>query len=80
MRGSELSELRKRLGYRQEDLLRELDLGSRQTLSGWENASEVPRLVELATIALESRPDCRRIAGKKGSAKEARSLLRERQP
>jgi len=78
MLGADLVSWRTRNGYRQEDLMRELDVKSRQTISSWERPEHVvPRLVELALIALEHAPSCRRIAGKK-LALHMRISLQER--
>jgi transcriptional regulator with XRE-family HTH domain len=72
--GPELVEWRRRNGFSQADLMAELDIASRQTISSWERAPEVPRMVELAVIALEVHPDCRRRAGRKASAEEKRAF------
>ena len=63
MRGTDLKGWRKRNGYTQEALMRELQLRSRQTLVGWEQSEKVSRTVELALQALERLPDTRTIAG-----------------
>lgn len=64
MTGEDLREWRKRNRYRQADLQRELQIGSRATISAWENTEgQLPRMVELALIALERLPDTRMIAG-----------------
>ncbi len=63
MRGNELREWRQRLGWTQSDLMEELEISSRQTLSSWENAEEIPRLVELAIIALDQVEACRKRGG-----------------
>ena len=76
MRGPDLVEWRKQHGYSQEDLRHELQLGSRQTISNWENSQSVPRLVQLAITALEKVPGCRLIAGKKATAKDKRQYFR----
>lgn len=76
MTGEELVAWRRRNGYSQEQLMRELDVKSRQTISSWEKSgNQVERTVELALIALERDPMLRRIAGKKASAREARAYL-----
>lgn len=76
MRGHDLVAWRKRNGYSQEDLMMELDVKSRQTISSWENSNrDIPRLVELALNALEGLPHFRRLAGKKASKKEKRDYF-----
>ncbi len=77
MTGGELSAWRRRNDFTQSDLMAELDVGSRQTVSSWENASEVPRMVELAVTALELDPNLRQRAGKKASTAEKRAFRRE---
>ena len=75
MRGIDLKERRKRLGYNQEDLMRELGIKSRQTISTWENTSEsLPRILELALTALENIPQCRNLLGKRVSAAQRKEL------
>jgi transcriptional regulator with XRE-family HTH domain len=60
MRGRDLREWRMRYGFTQEELRRELRLGSRQTLSSWELPErEVPPLVERALYRLELDPTFR---------------------
>lgn len=54
MLGSELRAWRKSIGWTQAELMRELDVSSRQTMSNWENGGKLPRMVELAIIALDS--------------------------
>lgn len=79
MRGRDLRDWRKRNGFSQEELRRELELGSRQTVSSWERPEkEVPRLVELALRALELDPTCRRHGGRKASAKVGRDYFKGR--
>jgi DNA-binding XRE family transcriptional regulator len=75
MRGAELAAWRKRLGYSQLELMLELDVKSRQTISSWENAADIPRVVELALHGLEHHPPCRRRGGKKVSVRESREYL-----
>ncbi len=70
MRGSELVKWRKQHGYSQKALMDEFAVGSRQTISNWENSEDVPRLVELALIALEHVPSSRWIGGRRTTAKE----------
>lgn len=80
MRGSDLVSWRKQHSYSQESLMRELDIGSRQTISNWENSgTDIPRLVELAVIALEQVPSCRRIGGSKTTAQEKRAYFKTRE-
>lgn len=75
MKGSELAEWRRRLGYSQLDLMRELAIRSRQTISAWERPdAEVPRLVALAVVALEHHPDCRISAGQKATRQREREF------
>jgi DNA-binding XRE family transcriptional regulator len=55
MRGIELPEWRKRNGFTQDTLRIALGVKSRQTIITWEKATEpLPRLVELALLALEN--------------------------
>jgi DNA-binding XRE family transcriptional regulator len=54
MRGSDLVQWRNRFGYSQARLMKELGVKSRQTVTSWEKAEELPRLVELALAGLES--------------------------
>lgn len=71
MVGADLRKWRKRHGYNQEDLMKELGVQSRQTISTWENSSnKLPRVLELALAALESLPEIRNIHGKAASASE----------
>lgn len=67
MKGNELPEWRKRNRYlRQEDLMKELNIKSRGTISAWENSDdELPRTVQLALMALEQLPLARKIEGKR---------------
>jgi transcriptional regulator with XRE-family HTH domain len=76
MTGGELLAWRRRNDFTQRDLMAELAIGSRQTVSSWENASEVPRIVELAVKALELDPGLRQRAGRKASAAEKRAFRR----
>ncbi len=60
MNGPELRERRKLLGYTQRGFLKEIGVRSRQTLITWEKSdAKLPRLVELAVLALEKLPECR---------------------
>ena len=75
MNGSELRQRRKHLGYSQQDFIGELGIKSRQTLVSWEqSAEELPRLVQLAVLALERLPDCRRTIGKRAKAHERKEF------
>ena len=75
MNGSELRELRKSMGFTQDDLMQELGVKSRQTLVSWEKSeTDLPRLVTLAMSALEKLPDCRRMHGKKATAEERKAF------
>jgi hypothetical protein len=67
MKGSELPAWRKRNRYlRQEDLMWELGIKSRGTISAWENSDDdLPRTIELAILALEHLPLVRKIDGKR---------------
>jgi transcriptional regulator with XRE-family HTH domain len=76
MTGDELVAWRKRNGLTQEDLMAELDVKSRQTISSWESADrKVPRLVELAVRALDLEPSQRRRAGKRATSAQARDYF-----
>jgi transcriptional regulator with XRE-family HTH domain len=63
MRGVELKEWRLTKGWRQSELMDELGVSSRQTIATWESSETVPRLVELAVIALDQVEACRHRAG-----------------
>jgi len=65
MKGKQLAEWRKRNGYfNQDGLRRELGIKSRATISAWENTeTELPRIVQLALMAIEELPHARNIAG-----------------
>ncbi|MGA7993423.1 MAG: helix-turn-helix domain-containing protein [Bradyrhizobium sp.] len=70
MIGTELKAWRKRYGMTQEMLRVELDV-SRQTIAVWEASDKpLPRLTELALIALENVPDCRTTTGHRYTAAE----------
>jgi transcriptional regulator with XRE-family HTH domain len=75
MTGAEFKEKREALGYSVEELKREIGR-SKATIYAWESSPTVPRLVELALIALETVPDCHRIAGEKVPAKDAREFAK----
>lgn len=63
MSGDELRTWRQFRGWKQADLMSELEITSRQTISTWESAPEVPRIVELAIVALDQVETCRKLAG-----------------
>jgi transcriptional regulator with XRE-family HTH domain len=63
MRGEHLKIWRTKRGWKQADLMRELDISSRQTLTTWESSERVPRIVELAIIALDQVEACNHQAG-----------------
>src|SRR4051812_42202505 len=63
MRGSELKLWRTTRGWKQTDLMQELGVSSRQTLSTWETSEKVPRIVELAVIALDQVEACNKQSG-----------------
>lgn len=70
MIGTELKAWRKRHGMTQEMLRVELDV-SRQTIVVWEGSDKpLPRLTELALVALGSVPDCRTTTGHRYTAAE----------
>lgn len=76
MTGGELVAWRRRHGYSQEQLMKELDVKSRQTISTWEGPDrQLECTIELALIALEHDPSLRMIAGKKATTKEARAYF-----
>ena len=73
--GKELRKRRKRLGYTQETFIRELGIKSRQTLITWEKSeAELPRMVQLAVIALEKLPECQKVAGQKPTAHQRKAF------
>jgi transcriptional regulator with XRE-family HTH domain len=72
MKGSDWAKWRNRLGYNQQKIMRELNVNSRQTISTWEHAEEVPRLAVLALHALEQYPACQNIIGDRISMSEER--------
>ncbi|SFN38065.1 DNA-binding transcriptional regulator, XRE-family HTH domain [Bradyrhizobium sp. Rc3b] len=62
MRGTELPEWRKRNSFTQDTLRIALGVKSRQTIITWEKqADPLPRLVELALLALENFPEERNV-------------------
>lgn len=75
LNGPELRRRRNRLGYTQEAFMIELGVKSRQTLISWEKSdAELPRLVQLAVVALEELPDYRSVHGKKATALERKAF------
>ncbi len=73
IRGIDLKDWRKRHGYTQEALMRELEVNSRQTMSTWEKSpDELPRIVQLALRALEEIPEARYVDGKRTETAEKR--------
>lgn len=69
MNGADLKSWRKANGYKSQAALQlELKLGSRTTLSSWENSEdELPRILILALMALERCPDLRLVTGERKS-------------
>jgi len=64
MLGTDLPEWRKRNRFTQDALRMALGLGSRQTIITWEKSTDkLPRMVELALLALEHLPDQRKVDG-----------------
>jgi DNA-binding XRE family transcriptional regulator len=64
MLGTDLPEWRKRNRFTQDTLRLALGLGSRQTIITWEKSNDkLPRMVELALLALERLPDLRNVDG-----------------
>lgn len=65
MRGTELPEWRKRNGFTQDTLRIALGVKSRQTIITWEKQTDLlPRLVELALLALENFPEERNVTAR----------------
>jgi transcriptional regulator with XRE-family HTH domain len=60
MTGVELRGWRKGRGWTQTDLMSELKVTARQTVVRWEKSDEIPRVVELAVIALDQVEGCNR--------------------
>ncbi|MEH2489411.1 helix-turn-helix transcriptional regulator [Bradyrhizobium sp. AZCC 2230] len=70
MLGTELRAWRKRHGMTQETLRVELGV-SRQTIVVWEQMeTPLPRLTELALVALDQVPECRTATGHRYTAAE----------
>jgi transcriptional regulator with XRE-family HTH domain len=63
MKGADVKAWRERLGWTQADLMTELEIGSRQTIITWEKAERIPRMVELAIIALDQVEAARKKTG-----------------
>ncbi len=75
MKGPELRQRRERLGYTQRGFLKEIGVRSRQTLITWEKSdAKLPRLVELAVLALENLPECRQQIGKRATTAERKAF------
>ncbi len=65
MHGTELADWRKRNGFTQDTLRMALGVKSRQTIITWEKSTEsLPRLVELALLALENFPGERNVTAR----------------
>jgi DNA-binding XRE family transcriptional regulator len=65
MLGTELSEWRKRNGFTQDTLRIALGVKSRQTIITWEKSTApLPRLLELALLALENFPEERNVTAR----------------
>ncbi len=78
MQGADLKAWRKRYGYSQDILMKELGIQSRQTISTWENADKkLPRMLELALMALENIPESRNIHGNPASALDRRKMKKQ---
>jgi transcriptional regulator with XRE-family HTH domain len=76
MDGNDLVKWRERNGYSQEELMREVGIKSRQTMSAMENNKTlVPRMLVLALIALEGIPESRAHFGKKAKAKDEKKFI-----
>ncbi len=79
IRGIDLKDWRKRHGYTQEALMRELEVNSRQTISTWEQSpDELRRIIQLALTALEEIPEVRRVVGKRPRTAEKRRWKKQR--
>jgi len=59
MNGNDLKVWRTSKGWTQSDLMRELDIKSRQTIVKWEASDKIPRLLYLAILAIDGLPDAR---------------------
>ncbi|MDB5610935.1 MAG: hypothetical protein JWP25_7835 [Bradyrhizobium sp.] len=65
MRGAELKVWREKRGWTQGDLMQELEIRSRQTVTTWEASERIPRTIVLAVIALDQVEACNRCGGYK---------------
>jgi transcriptional regulator with XRE-family HTH domain len=63
MTGADLKAWRAKIGWTQNDLMTELEMGSRQTVCTWEKSEKIPRLVELAIYALDQIEASRKRSG-----------------
>jgi DNA-binding XRE family transcriptional regulator len=74
MLGTDLPEWRKRNGDLTQNALRmALGVKSRQTIISWEKSEEqLPRMVELALLALERLPEAMNVGGQAFTAQEHR--------
>jgi transcriptional regulator with XRE-family HTH domain len=63
MTGADLKRWRERVGWTQADLMVELEVKSRQTIGTWESAEKIPRLIELAIVALDQIEATRKRSG-----------------
>jgi transcriptional regulator with XRE-family HTH domain len=63
MKGVDLKLWREQNHLTQEKLMGELGVKSRQTIIAWEHSEYIPRIVELAVIALDQIEACRRQTG-----------------
>lgn len=78
MTGADLRGWREKLGWNQIDLMQEMEVRSRQTISTWEASKEIPRLVELAIIALDQVEACRKRSGFESQFTHERISARQR--
>jgi transcriptional regulator with XRE-family HTH domain len=73
MIGTELPDWRKRNRFTQDGLRMALGMGSRQTIISWEKSNEpLPRMVQLALMALQNFPESRGVDGARYTASEYR--------
>lgn len=61
--GADLKTWRERVRWTQAELMTELEIRSRQTIATWESAEKIPRLVELAILALDQIEASRKRSG-----------------
>jgi len=80
MKGVDLKHWRENNDLTQEHLMKELGIKSRQTIITWEHSEYIPRLAELAVIALDQIEACRRQTGYRTqfSAKNVARMFHER--